>query len=290
MNITFENKNDLTIKTDVLILPVFGTNRSPLFVEIDRSLNGLLKDVLRKKPSLSQKGAELVHVSGKPQKAVLLVGIGDFRKATAETLRKAGGSASGSLREYELKKVSLSVKDLVQHGLDYFSFLDGFLLNRYLFTKYKTKPEKIYDGELTVLAAGTRNDLARLKWGMNLAEAVHVARDLINSPANDITPSALAGIARGLAKGKVSVRVFGANEIRKLGMNAFYAVAKGSSEEPRLIVLNYSGRKDSPLIALVGKSVTFDSGGLSIKPSEGMEKMKYDMAGGAAVLAVMQTV
>ncbi|MGE5892960.1 MAG: leucyl aminopeptidase family protein, partial [bacterium] len=73
-------------------------------------------------------------------------------------------------------------------------------------------------------------------------------------------------------------------------MNAFYAVGKGSSEEPRLIVLNYSGRKGSPLIALVGKSVTFDSGGLSIKPSDGMEKMKYDMAGGAAALAVLKTV
>jgi leucyl aminopeptidase len=102
-----------------------------------------------------------------------------------------------------------------------------------------------------------------------------------------MTPTHLAKAALSLRTKHLSVRVLDKNDAKKLGMGAFLAVAKGSQEEPRFILLDYKGAKGAPVV-LIGKSITFDSGGISIKPSEGMEKMKYDMAGGAAVLGVMK--
>ena len=121
------------------------------------------------------------------------------------------------------------------------------------------------------------------------SDLVNMVRDLVNSPSNHVRPSSMAGVARTLAGGRMKVKVLGTREIKKLGLNAFYSVAKGSKEEPEFIVMRYSGGMSKD-IALVGKSVTFDSGGISLKPSKGMEKMKYDMAGGAVVLGVLKAV
>ena len=129
--------------------------------------------------------------------------------------------------------------------------------------------------------------MTELKQAEAVTTAVCFARDLVNTPANDMTPTHLAKAASSLRTKHLSVKVLDKNDAKKLGMGAFLAVAKGSNEEPRFIILDYKGAKGAPVV-LIGKSITFDSGGISLKPSEGMEKMKYDMAGGAAVLGVMK--
>ncbi len=126
-----------------------------------------------------------------------------------------------------------------------------------------------------------------MHWTTALTGAVNFAKDLVNTPSNDMTPAVLAGIAKSIGKGRVSVKILERADAEREGMGAFLSVAKGSMEPPKFIVLSYLGGKGAP-IALIGKSITFDSGGISIKPGEGMEKMKYDMAGGAVVLSVVK--
>jgi leucyl aminopeptidase len=120
-----------------------------------------------------------------------------------------------------------------------------------------------------------------------IVKAANLARDMVNTPANDMTPSVLVKYARSLEN--VSVKVIDENNARKLGMGAYISVARGSDEPPKFIVMTYR-KKNGPPLVLIGKSITFDSGGISLKPAKGMEKMKYDMAGGAAVLGVMKAV
>ncbi|MGB9594165.1 MAG: leucyl aminopeptidase, partial [Anaerolineae bacterium] len=128
--------------------------------------------------------------------------------------------------------------------------------------------------------------------GVQIAEAVNWARDLVNQPANYATPSILADEARRMAKTYgLKFQALGPAEMRTLGMGALLGVAQGSAQEPRFIILEHNGRSDDPSpIVLIGKGLTFDSGGISIKPSEGMEKMKGDMAGAAAVFGAMRAV
>jgi leucyl aminopeptidase len=158
----------------------------------------------------------------------------------------------------------------------------------YKFKKYKQDKEAAAGIERFTLIGKPRkaffNAVSRLAATVS---AVNFARDLINTPANDMTPAILAKTARGIAKGKVSLQVLDRKDAERAGMGAYLSVARGSAEPPKFIVLKYHGGKGAP-IALIGKSITFDSGGISIKPGEGMEKMKYDMAGGAVVLAVIR--
>ncbi|RME64602.1 MAG: leucyl aminopeptidase, partial [Nitrospirae bacterium] len=122
-----------------------------------------------------------------------------------------------------------------------------------------------------------------------IVDAVFFARDLINRPSNELGPEQLAEAGLSLKSKRVKVTVYDRKKIESFGMDAFLAVSKGSTREPRLIVVEYNGGRKGP-IALVGKSITFDSGGLSLKPSDAMEKMKYDMSGGAAVLGTIKAV
>lgn len=174
---------------------------------------------------------------------------------------------------------------------------EGALLGLYRFDKYK-KPDE--NGEkivrtLTLLerdrakASTMREGVRR---GRILAEAVSFARDLVNEPGNILTPSELATRAKQLANGSgLTVKVLERADMKRLGMGALLGVAQGSQEPPKLIEVSYKGRKGKgagPRLGLVGKGLTFDSGGISIKPSEGMEAMKGDMAGGAVVLAAIK--
>jgi len=116
---------------------------------------------------------------------------------------------------------------------------------------------------------------------------VNFAKDLVNTPSNDMTPTVLSNVAKSISGKKIKVKVLEKKDIEKEGMGAYLSVSKGSAEPPKLIIVEYKGGKGGPL-ALVGKSITFDSGGISLKPAEGMEKMKYDMSGGASVLAIIK--
>jgi leucyl aminopeptidase len=168
--------------------------------------------------------------------------------------------------------------------------VEGALLGLYRFLPYKPAavPESQQPELLSLLAGSAQLPALReaVRRGRILAEATNAARDLVNEPGNALTPTALARRARRMAQAAgVRCKVLGRAELRRLGAGGLLGVARGSQEPPQLIVLSYRGRRGGPHLGLVGKGVTFDSGGISIKPAESMEAMKGDMAGGAAVLA-----
>ena len=289
MNVIIRDIAETGYASDALILPLCEGEHAGLYREIDAALHGLIQGV---RSSGEFKGKQnqtsLLHTSDRIKPArVLLVGFGKKEEVTSEKLRQAGGRAATCLSDTGVKNVSLSSRYILSLKRSPEPFIEGFLLALYKFRKYKKENNGNGPERLTLLGKTNKSLVDSLAWIESVSSAVHFARDLVNTPSNDMTPSALAKIAKTLAKNGVSVRVLGRAEAKQEGMGAFLSVAQGSDEPPKFIVLTYRGGVGSPIV-FVGKSITFDSGGISIKPGEGMEKMKYDMAGGAVVLALIK--
>ena len=235
-----------------------------------------------------------------PARRIVVVGLGKRVDFSLEKLRGAYAAAARQARDLNLKEFALSVDggvlDLPLPQVAE-AILEGALLGLYRFTPYKTVDREnmtnvrdihVIDDDADCLKAiGEAVGRAEA-----IAKAVFLARDLVSRPGNDMTPSDLVREARTVAGGRpVKLRVLDAAQMKKIGMNALLGVARGSSEPAKFIILEYDGRRKSdPPIVLVGKGLTFDSGGISIKPSEKMEEMKTDMAGGAAVLGAIAAV
>jgi leucyl aminopeptidase len=218
----------------------------------------------------------------------IVVGLGSRAAFDAERARIAAAAAHGRARELGTTtlcwEVPHHVDDAIVAGL-----VEGTLLAGYRFDRYRNHPED--DGAIEALLLSAHHDVGEpVAIGTVVAEAQNRARDLQNAPGNEATPSFLAHRAHEIAgeAAGITVEVLGEQEIRERGMGAFAAVAQGSAQEAKLIVLRYDGPPhpgaDGPLLALVGKAVTFDSGGISLKPGARMSEMKFDMSGGAAVL------
>ncbi|MEA2196707.1 MAG: leucyl aminopeptidase [Solirubrobacteraceae bacterium] len=216
----------------------------------------------------------------------IVVGLGARTDFDAERARIAAGVTHGRARELGVKtlcwEVPHHVADPIVAGL-----VEGTLLHAYRFQRYKA-PDSDNGPGARILLVSSHHDVAdAVDTAAVLTAAQNRARDLANTPANDLPPEALAARARELAdEGHgVSVTVLDETEIREAGMGAFSAVAQGSGHGARLIALRYRGPgAQGPLVALVGKAITFDSGGLSLKPAAHMQDMKFDMCGGGAVI------
>jgi leucyl aminopeptidase len=215
----------------------------------------------------------------------IVVGLGSREAFDAERARVAAAAALARARELGTAtlcwEVPHHVDDAVVAGL-----VEGTVLGGYRFDRYRNHPED--DGALGALLLSAHHDVTEpVAIATVVAEAQNRARDLQNAPGNEVTPSFLAHRAQelpGETEG-ITVEVLDEREISAHGMGAFAAVAQGSAQEARLIVVRYEGPDaDGPLLALVGKAVTFDSGGISLKPGARMSEMKFDMSGGAAVL------
>ena len=221
----------------------------------------------------------------------ILIGLGSRGKFDGERARVAAGVAHRRAREIGATtmcwEVPHHVGDDVVEGL-----VQGTLLHAYRFDRYKPNSEDSRGRQVQTLVLSAHHDIAEpVRAATIVTAAQNRARDLGNTPANDLPPAALAGYAQELA-GRLGIQatVLDETAIREAGMGAFAAVAQGSDEQARLIRLEYAGSGtgpgdgDVPLIALVGKAVTFDSGGISLKPAATMHEMKFDMCGGAAVI------
>lgn len=290
MNVLFSDTKKVS-EADVLIIPVVRNGKQPELDNVEPSFSAIISKALKQKPSTSDfKNFEFVHIDkeGLPG-LILLVGFGEREKIDAEKVRSAGGIVCDSLKNYKAKRVVLSLRYFLKNKIDFLPFIEGYFLRDYTFDKYKSGSAKSESRKLILPKKETKNNKRTLEHYCVVSESVKMARDLVNMPSNDMLPSTMAEIAESLADAQLKVSIIGKKGIKKLGLNAFYSVAKGSAEEPRLIVMKYRGKR-SPAIALIGKAITFDSGGISLKPSEGMEKMKYDMAGAAAVMGVMKAV
>ena len=169
------------------------------------------------------------------------------------------------------------------------------MLGQYRFDRYKTPDPDAFTGEIEdVLLVGEQSDslndaLDACRYAARVCANANWARDLANAASNDMTPAQLAFEAHTIAdKYKLGYECLDAGRMAELGVNALLGVAKGSKEPPKLIVISYHVAHDAPTLAIVGKGITFDTGGISIKPSDSMHEMKYDMCGAAAVLGAMK--
>ena len=300
MQITLETKPFAALETDALVSYVFE-EADPVqgcIAEIDQAAGGLLRK-LAKSGELTGKTLEftLVHApAGLKAARLLLVGAGKREQFNGATLRKITGAALRYLKARAVKNFALLVREGEATGETAQIIAEGALLSNFESDKYKTDKKNDKNIE-TVLVAGY-SDSERsagdkgLSKGRIIADAQNFTRDLVNEPSNKLTPRILAEKAEAMAKeAGLSVQILDEKKIADLKMGALLSVAQGSVEPPRVIVVTYNpanAKPGAPVIGLVGKAVTFDTGGISIKPAEGMEKMKYDMAGGATMLGVMR--
>ena len=287
---------------DVLVVERYaGQPRlTPEALRVDRALDGLLTQVLGEERFEGRLGeTSFVHAAGRlAVKRVLVVGMGPRAECTAETVRRAASAAARRARDLGARTV---VMRLIGSGATRIppetraqALGEGVRLGVYVFDRYKTgKKEELGIEVLTVLASDAREQAAARR-GLRLAEltaeATSFARDLINEPANSVTATALAEAARGIAKAVgLRVRIHDRAACERMGMGAFLGVNRGSTEPPRFIHLTYVPKgRARRRIALIGKGITFDSGGLDLKPADAMERMKGDMSGAAAVLGIMK--
>jgi leucyl aminopeptidase len=222
--------------------------------------------------------------------------LGKHKEFNLEKLRAAFAKIMQHLRNLNVKEAATAINlNLIPRKKDQVAqaVAEGSLLGLYQYTPFKTiGREDLKEMEqLTVVADEKDFSLidSAIKKAQIITQAVYFARDLISAPSNEMTPSVMAQKAQGIAhKKNVSCRVLDKTKMKEIGMNALLAVASGSNEEAKFIILEYQGgRKKASPIVLVGKGLTFDSGGISIKPADKMDEMKSDMSGGAAVMGVI---
>ncbi|HWS16534.1 MAG TPA: M17 family peptidase N-terminal domain-containing protein, partial [Candidatus Elarobacter sp.] len=234
---------------------------------------------------------------GLKAKRLMVVGAGKAKSFTHAEVRKAAGSAIRALKPKAIKSCAFLVPDLASGAEDAVrTMIEGALVADFDPDTYRSDRKDLSVKEITVVtAAGSdegklQNALAQ---GRVIGESQNFTRELVNEPSNRLTPTMLADRAKKMCDTVgLKCELMGPAKIKELKMGAFWSVAQGSNEEPRLIVMRYEpeGAPEKPVLGLVGKGVTFDTGGISIKPADGMEKMKYDMAGGAAMIGAMRAI
>ena len=283
----------------VLFVPEKG-NPLEAFQNVDQKLKNRLSGLLKEEHFRGKPGENLVyHTNGALNAArVIVTGVGEQSKWNDESFRRAAAAGTLAARNAACAHVCYAVppnvtqnsRTLVQ------AIVEGALLATYRFLKFKTKEEELQPKKriqsITLLTAATSENKAALDRAKIYADATIFARDLVNEPANNLNPAVLSDIAKKVAQESgLEFRVLEAPELTKLGAGAILGVGSGSKVAPRLIELKYkSGKKKARKTALVGKGITFDSGGLSLKPAKSMETMKCDMAGAAAVLCAMRAI
>ncbi|MBV8372388.1 MAG: leucyl aminopeptidase [Candidatus Eremiobacteraeota bacterium] len=286
----------LDVRTEALVVPVFenaaleGTSK-----DVDAAIGGPIADALAAGEIKGKFGESLLaYANGQSIRRVLAVGLGEADKFEVSLLARYAAIAVRQLGRRNLTSFTLALPNQVRgNEVAAGSFVaEGAIAGSFETTAYQSAPEKkIAVTQVDVAAAGF--DSAALDRGITrgtvLGEAVNFARRLALTPANDMTPTILANEAASAAKdASLRIEVLDEDRARQEGMGSFLSVAQGSAQPPKFIVLRYEGDPGSKeLLALVGKGITFDSGGISIKPADRMEEMKYDMSGGAAVIATM---
>jgi len=270
---------------------------------VDRALGGAITERLQAGDPLGEFGTMTVFYprGSIPAERVLLVGLGPAEAFTLEKLRELAALVARHVRSLGVIRYVSIVHGAGIGGLEpeqaAQALVEGTLLGAYRFVGYGKSPEDERPQiEEIILVTNDRRALDSIRRGAEagriVAEAACYTRDLVNEPGNRMTPRLLADAAADMAtRHDLACQVLGPEEMRQLGMGALLGVAQGSHEEPRFVVLEHRGSDPkAPPCVVVGKGITFDSGGISIKPSDGMERMKDDMAGAAATLGTLRAV
>ena len=266
---------------------------------VDKALDGAISQLISQ-GEIKGKLNEItrIHSFGRlPAARVVVVGLGKQKELSQDRVRGAAAETCRLLRKKGVDSVATvahgtGVGGMTPEGSAQ-AIAEGALLGLYSFRKHITKAAEHGEIEQLIIVDAGKTRLPVLEKGCQrgrvLAEAANLARDMVNEPANFMTPAGMAEEAASLAETYgLKIEVLEKEQMEELGMGALMGVAQGSQQPPKFIVLSYKGAEsDEPDVALVGKGITFDSGGISIKPSEGMGSMKGDMAGGAAVIAAI---
>lgn len=286
MNVTFDTRPLTAIDCDAAVSLVFQDQSAGPAAGIIAELASV-REFTGKPNELA-----LIHrPQGFAARRLLLVGLGKEAKLSRRSLREAAGVAIRHLKSKGVKSVAVEA-----HLSDepVAAITEGAILGHWEPDAYKTDKSEAKEIDQVLLAGqGIGAFAGAIERGRILAESQNVTRALVNEPSNRLTPTILAERARAVAaESGLECEVIDQDRMRQLGMGALLGVAQGSAEPPCLIILRYRPEQaaSEAHLGLVGKGVTFDSGGLSIKPADGMEKMKYDMAGGAAVIGAMRAI
>jgi len=296
MQVRLTHDAPVGVRAGALVLPFFSDNvLEGVAKEIDAALGGVVADALASGEIRGRFGEHvLLYTKDAPYRRVLAISLGERSAFEPYLLARYAGTAVRYLGRRNVEEIAISLPPAARdRAAASASFVaEGAITAAFDTTLYQEKPERrIATTTVTVVvsdfdAAELERGIAR---GVAVGEAVNLARRLAITPANDMTPTRLAEEAAGVAKeGGLEIEVFDEARARQERMGSFLSVAQGSSQPPKFIVLRYNGDPSSKeLLALVGKGITFDSGGISIKPADRMEEMKYDMSGGAGVIAAM---
>ena len=289
------------IDADAILVNHFEGMKSPdgETAAVDRALGGAVSQLI-KQGEIKGKPNEItmLHSFGKlPAARVVVVGLGKKSDLSVNKVRGAVAETCRWLRSREISTIATVPQganiNKIGPGDAAQAIAEGALLGTYTFRKHMTKKED-KPGEIKRLSiVGASRLKSQLEKGADkgriISEATNLARDMVNEPANYMTPTDMAETAAKLAREQgLEITILDLEQMKKLGMGGMLGVSRGSRQPPKFMILNYKGgTAKEPDIALVGKGITFDSGGISIKPSEKLEEMKGDMAGGAAVIAAM---
>jgi len=287
MRIATESGPLAQVEADALVVPVFEGMREERFAATEWIDAG----------EVTGKYLELTlihHPKGLVSRRVLLAGAGKAEKFDAAQLRRLSGAAVRLLKSKSLKKIALALDPPQANAENVAAGVEGAILGDFEPDQYKTDNDKKSLDSFTVVVEGGLASMAvAAERGRILAEAQNFTRELVNQPANLLTPMRLVEAAQKMAtEYQLDCEVLDREQMEKLGMGALLGVAQGSAEPPALIVVRYKPNEGASQahLGFVGKGVTFDTGGISIKPADGMEKMKYDMAGGASMLGAMRAI
>ncbi len=306
MQIRVETIDITTVETPALVVNLFKGVKTPggATGAVDRALNGAITGLIEEGEITGRMGEmTLLHSRGTIGPArVVVAGLGPSDEFDAEVVRRVSSEALRFLRGRSVLEAVTIAHGAGIGGLSPETsgqaIAEGAMLGLYRFDRYHTNGNDDVE-EFTGLtiaeldqerAEGIRRGVTT---GRALAEATAIARNMVNEPANSMTPAAMAEVASGVAeRNGLGFETFSNAEMLEMRMGAFMGVAQGSEEPARLIILTYMGDPENPgnNLGLIGKGITFDTGGISLKPAEGMEHMKGDMAGGASVIGAMQAI
>src|SRR5919109_2274800 len=294
--VVIEAENNISsLRTKLLVNYVFTDEVSTLSLsDITNDFDPIIREIVESKEFTAKEGSmSLIHnTAGSNIKRVLLLGMGDKKKSEPEKTRNLTGKVVNKSKELATDEfVIIPFKSIDNEHVS--AMVEGIKLSDYSFRNYKKDEDSTDLNQVRIL---TSKDLPAIqsiiKSASVLSDAVIFTRDISNLPPNDCSPKVLASFSEKLSvNSKIKVRVIGKDEMRTYGFGGILAVGRGSSSAPNLIVIEYLGstKNDKPIV-VVGKAVTFDTGGISIKPSEKMEEMKYDKCGGCNVIGIMKAI
>ena len=293
--VLIEAENDISLlNTQLLVNYVFTDEVSSLSIsEITPDFDPIIREITESNEFRAKDGTiSIVHNNvGSGIKRALLLGMGDKKNLDPEKTRNLTGKVVNKSKELGISEfVLIPFKNMDKEHLS--AMVEGIKLSDYSFNNYKKDEDRNDLNQVRILIRNDmKNSLKIIQHSVVVSDAVIFTRDISNLPPNDCSPKDLATLSKKLSENqKVKVRVIEKEEMKSYGFEGILAVGEGSASSPKLIVLEYSGSTKNRPIVIVGKAVTFDTGGISIKPPEKMDEMKFDKCGGCNVLGIMKAV